>query len=179
MKLAEMVGLNEQFPVVGETNTKHCGVTQQVSSERSCVLANDSNGVRNLVEPFSDGVKVPKGHQFPLVENDNLFGDAFNFIQDMAAHQHRSTEFTEFTYHVHDGGSCQWVAPLEGFVEDDEVGVIDKCMCDFGSLSHAFGKASNLLVGHIPQAHEIQHSNRFFFGFAPCHPVQAGEGAIK
>ena len=82
-------------------------------------------------------MEITQRHQFSLVKDDDLFGDALNFIQDVAAHEHRTAQLSEFPYHVHDGGSGQRVASLQRLIQNDEFRVVDQSMSDFGSLPHA------------------------------------------
>ena len=65
---------------------------QQVPGEGTGVLADDANRVWDLVQPFTDGMQVAQGHQFALVEDDDLLGDAFDFTQNMTADEHGSAQ---------------------------------------------------------------------------------------
>ena len=91
----------------------------------------------DLVKSFTNGVEIAEGYEFSLMEDHDLLGDALDFIEDVAAHQDRSAEFTKLTNDVHDGCPSERVATLQGLVKDDEFGVVDQGMSDFCALAHS------------------------------------------
>ena len=66
---SEVIGLDEKFMVVGKTDAEHSGMAQDVLCKGPCIIANDSDGVGNLVEAFANCMKVAEGNQFSLVKD--------------------------------------------------------------------------------------------------------------
>ncbi|GIR07698.1 MAG: hypothetical protein CM15mP18_0270 [Methanobacteriota archaeon] len=136
----------------------------------------DVDAVWDAIQLLTDAVHVPKGKHLPAVQQHNLFGDAFNLTQDVAADQDRAAHSAKLPDHVHDRGPCEGVTSREGLVEHDEVGVIDQGVGNFHPLPHALRIAPDLGVHHVLQVHEIEHPFGFDFCFIARETVQPCEG---
>ena len=154
MEFSKVISLDEKFSVVWKTQAKYSRMSEDVFGHSAGIFADKADGMGDLVKAFANGVKVAKRHQFALVENDDLFGDAFDFTEDVTADEDGSSQLTQLADNVHDGGSSEGVATLERLVEDDEFRVIHQCMSNFCPLAHSFGKSSDFLVGDIREADE-------------------------
>ena len=67
----------------------------------------------------------------------------------MTGYKNGLAHCAKFTNDVHDGRSSKRVTTLKGFIENDEVGIIDQCMSNLHPLSHSFAVLANLFVDNI------------------------------
>ena len=113
------------------------------------------------------------------MQNDNLFSDALDFLQDVAAHDDGSPHASQFTNHVHDGRSSKGVAALQWFVKNDQFRVVDNGVSNFSSLPHAFRVLTNLLVSDISESDKVQHTVSLKHRFCSCQSIQSGKCGYK
>ena len=111
MEFSKVIGLDEKFSVVWKTQAKHSRMFEDVFGHSAGIFADKADGMGDLVKAFANGVKVAKRHQFTLVENDDLFGDTFDFPEDVAADEDGSSQLNSritFMMVVRARGSQPW-----------------------------------------------------------------------
>ena len=145
----EVVGENLKRILSSESDTINRVFRHEAASQSSWVFGADENSMWVLVEQVADCVKITEREQSSIVKNDNLLSDALDLIEDVAGDEHGLTLRPKVTNYAHDAGASDWVASMEWFIEDDQVRVVDKGVCDFNALPHALAVLANLLVLNI------------------------------
>ena len=145
----EVVGEDLKRSLSRESDTINRVFRHEVSSQSPWVFSADENSVWVLVEQVADCVKIAESKESSIVKNDNLLSDALDLIKDVAGDEHGLTLRPKVANYAHDAGASDWVASMEWLVEDNQVRVVDKGVCDLNSLPHALAVLANLLVLNI------------------------------
>ena len=80
MDCSKVVRLNREVFVVWERDAVHFIHVDDILCQRLRIVRFNCDSVRDLVEFFSNGVQVSKRKQTAIMQNDNLFSDALDFL---------------------------------------------------------------------------------------------------
>ena len=129
----------------------------------------------DLAEEIVKGVgarlftKLPRcaiGDNFPLIDDDCAGASGINFFKNMSGKKD-GLGFTQSGNKLPDLMFLIGVKSVGWFIENQDGGVVDKCLCQTGAVSVAFGQSVDRLMGDGFQKTSFNDSGYGFF-FYPC-----------
>ena len=104
---------------------------------------------------------------------DQGHGVAFLRLVDvLGGHEERPTVIAQAVQLLPDGGPQDRVDSRGGFVEEQQVGIVDECRGQFQSSLHATGQSTGAPTTGVPQVDELEHLAGATVTGAPQHAEQ-------
>ena len=107
-----------------------------------------------------------------MVDHGDLVAYVLDLVQEVRTHEDESISLLERLYDISDLGHASRVQTRRGLIEQDDLGVRQKCCGNIDPLLHSFGEFSNLLVQ--PFVH-LYFGNCVFDGLASLSLGQSSE----
>ena len=79
MDRGEVVGLDDELPLLGEAHAEDVAVRQESGGEGARVGRSHEDAMRDVIEQFTDGMQIAEREQSTIVQDDDLLGDALDF----------------------------------------------------------------------------------------------------
>jgi hypothetical protein len=151
-----LAGADAQAVLANKFDADNLIQGEEHSGEAAWLVGVQANPARNVVEAFANLSEGADRRDAPVGEDDNMVGEAFEFVEFMAGDEEALAGLSEAGEEVEQFATSKGIDAAERFVEDDEGGIVDEGLSELDALAHAFGKAAKGPVGAVGHADELE-----------------------
>ena len=134
-------------------------------------VAADQDLAGLLVDFAADVLDLSFGDDVAVAEEDDVIGDHVDFMQDMAGDDDVAALGRHFAEHGDGFGADEGIEAVEGFIEDEDFGIVGDGLRELDALPHSLAVAADFAVGGFAQADLVD-------GFA-CQVFALGGGVSE